>query len=139
MRTLLGAAACLLLSAVALRAQVVAPELLKPENRTVSSSKQFTVFGGTRQQRADLVRRAEQLREQLLQQLNIGDNWRAPILLTLTPHDGLRLRQPRLFARVFDAGDAGRKLQLDMSPGVASDPRAVDLACFAPRGKRARP
>ena len=128
MRTLLCALCGALLFGQAGRAQIVAPELLKPENRTVSTSKQFTVFGGTREQRSDLVRRAEQLRQRFLQELNIGDNWRAPILLTLTPHDGLRLRQPRLFAQVFDAGDAGRKLQLDLSPGVVSDPQAVDDA-----------
>ncbi|MFM8460322.1 MAG: hypothetical protein ACKOB0_15550, partial [Chthoniobacterales bacterium] len=65
MRTLLCAVFCAALLLGAARAQVVAPELLKPENRTISSSKQFTVFGGTRQQRSDLVRRAEQLREKL--------------------------------------------------------------------------
>lgn len=110
------------------RAQPVAPELLKPENRTVSASKQFTVFGGTREVRSDLVRRAEQLREALRDELHIGDEWRVPILLTLTPQDGLRLRQPRLFAQVFDAGDAGRKLQLDLAPGLLADRQAVDDA-----------
>lgn len=110
------------------RAQLVAPELLKPENRTVSSSKQFTVFGGTRELRSDLARRAEQLREALCAELNVGSEWRVPILLTITTQDGLRLRQPRLFAQVFDAGDAGRKLQLDLSPGVLADRQAVDDA-----------
>ena len=109
-------------------AQLVAPELLKPENRTVSASKQITIFGGTREVRSDLVRRAEQLREGLRHELNLGDNWSVPILVTLTPQDGLRLRQPRLFAQVFDAGDAGRKLQLDISPGVLAEPQLVDDA-----------
>lgn len=110
------------------RAQLVAPELLKPENRTVSSSKQFTVFGGSREVRSDLVRRAEQLREGLRQELHLTDEWRIPVLLTITPQDGLRLRQPRLFAQVYDAGDAGRKLQLDLSPSVLADRQAVDDA-----------
>lgn len=125
-----GALAALLglLFSVGAFAQVVAPELLKPENRTVSNSKQFTVFGGTRQQRSDLVRRAEQIRKKLGEELNVAGNWRAPILLTLTPQDGLRLRQPRLFAQVFDAGEAGRKLQLDLSPSVLGDRQAVDDA-----------
>ena len=109
-------------------AQPVAPELLKPENRTISSSKQFTVFGGTREVRSDLVRRAEQIREAVARELNISGDWRIPVLLTLTPQDGFRLRQPRLFAQVFDAGDAGRKLQLDLSPGVLADRQAVDDA-----------
>lgn len=128
MRTLLCAVFCAALLLGAARAQVVAPELLKPENRTISSSKQFTVFGGTRQQRSDLVRRAEQLREKLNAELNLSGSYRAPILLTLTPQDGLRLRQPRLFAQVFDAGEAGRKLQLDISPSVLSDSQAIDDA-----------
>ncbi len=128
MRRLFCALVCALLPICAAQAQVVAPELLKPENRTISSSKQFTVFGGTRPQRSDLVRRAEQLREKLNGELNLGGSWRAPVLLTLTPHDGLRLRQPRLFAQVFDAGEAGRKLQLDISPSVLSDRQAIDDA-----------
>jgi hypothetical protein len=68
------------------------------------------------------------LRERLTEELNLAGNWRAPILLTLTPQDGLRLRQPRLFAQVFDAGEAGRKLQLDLSPSVLSDRQAIDDA-----------
>ena len=120
--------AAFLFVAAELIAQPVAPELLKPENRTLSSSKQFTVFGGTRDVRSDLVRRAEQIREALNRELNISGNWRVPILLTLTPQDGLRLRQPRLFAQVYDAGEAGRKLQLDLSPGVLADRQSVDDA-----------
>lgn len=108
--------------------QVVAPELLRPENRTVSETKQFTVFGGSRESRSQLVRRAEEIRDDLATELNLAGSWRAPILLTLTPQDGLRLRQPRLFAQVFDAGDAGRKLQLDLSPSVIADGQAIDDA-----------
>lgn len=120
--------ACAFILLGGVRAQPAAPELLKPENRTVSSSKQVAVFGGTSEVRADLVRRAEQLREGLQQELNMSGDWRVPILLTLTPQDGLRLRQPRLFAQVFDAGEAGRKLQLDLSPSVLADRQAVDDA-----------
>jgi len=122
------ALACSAVASSVAYGQVVASELLKPENRTVSTSKQITVFGGTREVRSDLTRRAEQLREGLRQELNLTDNWSIPVLVTLTPQDGLRLRQPRLFAQVFDAGDAGRKLQLDLSPGVLADPQLVDDA-----------
>ena len=107
-------------------AQTVAPELLKPENRTVSSSKQFTVFGGTRQERSDLARRAERLKEGLQRELGIGTNWRDPILLVLTPGDALRLRQPRVFVQVFDAGEAGRKIEVNIAPGALTDRLAVD-------------
>lgn len=118
----------LVLLPAGLRAQAVAPELLKPENRTISASKQVTIFGGTPEVRSDLARRAEQVREKLQSELNLDDKWTVPILVTLTPNDGFRLRQPRLFAQVFDAGDAGKKLQLDLSPSVLADPQLVDDA-----------
>lgn len=128
MRQFLLASAFLLPAAAGLYAQLLAPELLKPENRTVSSSKQFSAFGGSREARGDVIRRAEQLREALHTELNVAEEFRAPILFTLLPQDGLRLRQPRLFPQVFDAGDAGRKLQLDLTPSILSDRQAVDDA-----------
>ena len=112
---------------VAAGAQTVAPELLKPENRTVSSSKQFTVFGGTRQERSDLARRAERLKDGLRQELGLGGDGGDPILLILTPGDALRLRQPRVFVQVFDAGEAGRKIEVNLSPGALQDTAAVDF------------
>lgn len=107
-------------------AQVVAPELLKPENRMVSQSRQFTVFGGTREERSNLARRAEELKAGLLRELQDGDAWKAPILLVLTPGDGVRLRQSPVMLQVFDAGDAGRKIQVDLGPGTVADAAAVD-------------
>ena len=119
------AVAGLLLSGPA-AAQSVAPELLKPENRTVSQSRQFTVFGGTRSERSNLVRRAEELRSGLLRELQDGDAWKAPILLVLAPGDGVRLRQSPVMLQAFDAGEAGRKIQIDVGPGTLSDAAAVD-------------
>jgi len=106
--------------------QVVAPELLKPENRTVGNSKQFTVFGGTRSQRSDLVRRAEELKTRLLRELQESDAWKTPILIVLPLGDGLRLRQSAVLLQVFDAGEAGRKIQIDLAPGTMTDAAAVD-------------
>lgn len=128
MRQFFSAAVFLLSAAAGLNAQLLAPELLKPENRTVSSSKQFSAFGGSREARGNVVRRAEQLREALRTELNVTTDFRTPILFILLPQDGLRLRQPRLFPQVFDAGDAGRKLQMDLPPSVLSNTRAVDDA-----------
>jgi hypothetical protein len=107
-------------------AQVAAPELLKPENRTVSNSKQFTVFGGTRGQRSELVRRAEELKTGLRRELQESDGWKAPILIVLPPGDGLRLRQSPVLLQVFEAGEAGRKIQVDLAPGTVADVAAVD-------------
>ena len=119
-----GALLCAVLTA---RAQTVAPELLKPENRTVSSSKTFTVFGGTRQERSDLARRAERLKDGLRRELGIAAGGGDPILLILTPGDAVRMRQPRVFVQVFDAGEAGRKIEVNLSPGAWQDAVAVDF------------
>jgi hypothetical protein len=107
-------------------AQVAAPELLKPENRTVSKTKQFTVFGGTRGQRSELVRRAEELKTGLQRELQESDGWKTPVLVVLTPGDGVRLRQSPVLLQVFEAGEAGRKVQLDLAPATVSDAAAVD-------------
>lgn len=107
-------------------AQVVVPELLKPENRTVSASRQITVFGGTRAQRSDLARQAEQLKAGLQRELQDSDVWTTPVLVVLTPGDGVRLRQSPVLLQVFDGGEAGRKIQLDVAPGHLADPAAID-------------
>jgi hypothetical protein len=125
-RTVRGAVAAALLVTAAAGAQTVAPELLKPENRTVSSSKQFTIFGGTRRERGDLARRAEELNEGLRRELGLGVKWRDPILLVLAPGDAVRLRQPQVFVQVFDAGEAGRKIEVNLSPGALQDRALVD-------------
>lgn len=125
MRALYFLICCAFGSAVAC-GQVVAPELLKPENRTISNSKQFTVFGGTRIERSDLARRAEDLKKNLQRELQTNDAWKSPVLIVLTPGDGVRLRQPAVFVQVFDAEEAGRKIQLDLAPGTMADHAAVD-------------
>ena len=40
--------------------------------------------------------------------------------------DALRLRQPRVFVQVFDAGEAGRKVEVNISPGALADRLAVE-------------
>ncbi|MBE2180023.1 MAG: hypothetical protein IAE97_06090 [Chthoniobacterales bacterium] len=121
----LGACAALAWGAAG-QAQPVAPELLKPENRTISNSKQFTIFGGTKKERGDLARRAEELKTGLLRELQMADEWQVPILIILTPADGIRLRQAPVFVKMFDAEDAGRKVQVDVAPGVLGDQAAVN-------------
>ena len=117
---------CCVAGVAASHGQMVSRELLKPENRSISNSKQFTVFGGTRIERSDLVRRAEDLKKNLLRDLESDDAWKSPVLIVLTPGDGVRLRQPAVFVQVFDAQDAGRKIQVDLAPGTLGDRAAVD-------------
>jgi hypothetical protein len=122
---------CALLAVLVLSpaaAQVAAPELLKPENRTVSNSRQFTLFGGTREQRSALARRADELKAGLLRELQDSDGWKTPVLIVLTPGDGVRLRQAPVVLQVYDAGEAGRKIQIDLVPAAAADAPAVDRA-----------
>jgi len=119
----------ILLAALGLAAtagQTVAPELLGPENRSVSASGQFTVFGGTRAQRSDLGRRADRLRDGLQRELGAPPGSGSPILLVLTPADAVRLRQARVFLQVFDAGEAGRRIEVNIAPGGEADLVAVD-------------
>lgn len=107
-------------------AQGVAPDLFKPENRTVSQTRQFTAFGGTKSSRAEVLRRAEDLKRGLLREWQVDDNWQTPILIVLTSGDGVRLRQPVLMLQAFDAGDAGRKIQIDIAPGKLEDGAELD-------------
>jgi hypothetical protein len=97
----------------------IGPEMLRPENRTASESKQITVFGGTRSQRAALVRRAEELKKGLLRSWREDDRWTSTVLVVLAPADGVRLRQAPVLLKVFDSGD-GKKIQLDLGPGAQS-------------------
>lgn len=111
---------------VPLRAQVAVPEVLKPENRTVSNSRQFTVFGGTRDQRSALVRRGDELKSALQRELQDSDAWKTPILIILNPGDGVRVRQSPVLVQVFDGEEAGRKIQIDVAPGAVDDAGAID-------------
>ena len=122
------AAACAAVFVAAATAQIAAPELLKPQNRTESSSKQFLVFGGSAGQRSDLAHRAEELKRGVGRELRDSDDWTTPILVILAPGDGLRLRQPAVLVQVFDAGDAGRKIQVDIAPAAFSEPALIDQA-----------
>lgn len=126
--TVLLAAIAVFVSVPAFRAPGISPDVFAPENRTTGNSKQIAVFGGTRQQRSDLVRRAEDLKAALLRKLQIADNWKSPVLLVLAPGDGFRLRQPPVFVQAFNSGDAGKKVQVDIVPSALSDRAALDAA-----------
>jgi hypothetical protein len=119
-------AAALVTLALTASGQVAAPELLKPENRTTSNSGQFIVFGGTRENRSVLARHADELKAMVSGELRDQGSWKSPILLVLTPGDGFRFRQRAVFLQVYDAGDAGRKLQVDLAPGAITDKPLVD-------------
>jgi hypothetical protein len=114
------------ISIAVVRAQVVVPEVLKPENRTVSNSRQFTVFGGTRDQRSTLVRLGEELKSSLDQELQGSGSWKTPILIILNPGDGVRMRQSPVLVQVFDGEEAGAKIQIDVAPGALDDAAAID-------------
>jgi hypothetical protein len=124
----LRVAAALVAVVLTASGQMVASELFKPENRTTSNSGQFIIFGGTRETRSALARRGEELRTLVAKELRDQSAFTMPILLVLTPGDGMRFRQRAIFLQVFDAGDAGRKLQVDIAPGAVSDQPVLDAA-----------
>ncbi len=103
-------------------------ELLQPGNRSVSSSRQFNVYGGTRELRAEVARRAEEIKEAVLQALGRRDAWKDPVVLVLAETDGIRMRQEPVRLGVFDSGEAGRKVQVDFTDFRSIDPVEVDRA-----------
>ncbi len=125
-RTFLRASVLAVLLVVPLEAQVVVPEILKPENRTPSNSRQFTVFGGTAGQRSALARRGDELKSALDRELQGSEAWKTPILIILNPGDGMRVRQSPVFVQVFDGEEAGAKIQIDVAPGAVDDSAAID-------------
>jgi hypothetical protein len=117
----------LLGAGVTVPAQVaVVPEMFKPENRSVSQTRQFTAFGGTRSERGELLRRAEDLKRGMMRELQVEDGWQAPILIVLTQGEGARWRRAPVQVQVFDGEEAARKIQIDVAPGAASDRAAVE-------------
>lgn len=105
-----------------------ASDLLAPENRTVSSSKQFIVHGLNRDVRLAVSRRAEQLKEEVLREWSVPDQWKAPVVVVIGDSDALRMRRAPLTLQVFDAGDAGRKVQLDVAGLQLPDGAELDRA-----------
>lgn len=108
--------------------QSVVPDRLKPENRTISASRQFTAFGGTRSERGELLRRAEEFKQALGRELRVADDWKAPMLFVVETDSTVRRRPSPVTVRALDAGGAGRKIQLDIAAGRLGERAAIDEA-----------
>lgn len=81
--------------------------------RSVSSSRQFIVFGANNVLRGVVADAAEQLKSKLLAALQIPDRWSVPILLNLLPREANVPEVPQASLNFSQTG-AGLKLQIDL-------------------------
>jgi len=96
-----------------------------PFERTVSSSRQFIVFGGDPRLRGAIADLAEHWKSNVLALLQTGDNWLVPILLNIEqPQANLPEIPPA--ALNFSQTGAGLKIQLDLLITPEVDPAMVE-------------
>ena len=82
-----------------------------PPSRSISSSRQFIVYGVDRQLRGAVCEAAERCKREALQLLEIRDDWRTPIVL----HVQANLAGAPLALLHLSQTGAGLKFQLDLS------------------------
>ena len=96
-----------------------------PFERTVSSSRQFIVFGGDARLRGTIADLAERSKSDVLSLLQTGDNWLVPILLNIEqPQANLPEIPPA--ALNFSQTGSGLKIQLDLLFTPEIDPAMVE-------------
>lgn len=86
--------------------------------RTISTSRQFAIYGHDATQRSVSASIAEEMKSQLLEALSLRDEWRAMIVVLLRPPSVLT---PGLPARILSVGQTGTglKVQLELATGEA--------------------
>ena len=96
-----------------------------PFERSVSSSRQFIVFGGDARLRGAVAELAEHSKRNVLALLETGDNWLVPILLNVEqPQANLPEIPPA--ALNFSQTGSGLKIQLDLLIRPEVDPVMVE-------------
>lgn len=108
-----------LLLLVALSASVaLAPLSAALPPRTISTSRQFAIYGHDATQRSAAASIAEEMKTALLEALGLRDEWRAMIVVLLRPPSVLA---PGLPARILSVGQTGSglKVQLEIATGEA--------------------
>ena len=96
-----------------------------PFERTVSSSRQFIVFGADPRLRAAMAELAEHAKSSVLALLQTGDNWLVPILLNIEQPQANLPEIPRA-ALNFSQTGSGLKIQLDLLITPEVDPAIVE-------------
>ena len=81
--------------------------------RTISTSRQFIVFGDDAHLRGSVAQAAELTKRDLLAILQIADRWSVPILVNLTPAQ-TNVPEVQRAALYFSQTGAGLKIQLDL-------------------------
>jgi hypothetical protein len=95
-----------------------------PIPRTVSTSRQFIVFGGDARLRGSVAQAAELGKSELLALLQTPDRWSVPILLNLGQPQANVPEVPAV-ALNFSQTGAGLKIQLDLLIGREWDPAVL--------------
>ncbi len=95
-----------------------------PLARTLSTSRQFIVFGGDARLRGSVADAAEQTKAELLALLQVPDRWSVPILLNLQQPQANVPEVPPV-ALNFSQTGAGLKIQLDLLVDRAWDPQVL--------------
>ncbi len=95
-----------------------------PLSRSVSTSKQFVIFGEDTHLRASAAQAAEKTKSDLLAFLHMRDRWSVPILLNLAQPKA-NLPEVPAVALNFSQTGAGLKIQLDLLIDRAFDPTVL--------------
>src|SRR5438045_7718048 len=99
--------------AIAFFVLTVLNAVASPQSRTISSSRQFLIYGGDVPLGAPLCDAAERLQARLLSRLQVSDRWMVPILLNVTPREANTPERPTVGLQ-FSQTDVGLRIQLDL-------------------------
>jgi hypothetical protein len=101
-----------------------APAVLEPAERSVSASHQFVVYGVTVQLRGAVAEVAEKTKANVLNLLQLRDNWKIPIVLNLHFPQANVPDDPVTELRFSQTG-SGLKIQLGLTIASDFDPMAL--------------
>ncbi len=93
-------------------------------DKTVSSSKQFVVYGTDPQWRGAIASVADETKQWLLGKLRMPDRWRTPVVIQVQPASTAHPRQEPARLMLFTT-EAGAKIQLDLIAGKTDRPVSV--------------
>lgn len=124
----LAALAAVGLPAVLAQQRPAPAPALRSLPRSVSLSQQFVVYYPDRTARAQIVRRAEDVKSSWLKALQLTDEWKAPIVIQIITAG--RPNAPRVVTSLFE-GDGGQlKIQIDVSDPAVLRSAEFDLEIF---------
>lgn len=99
-----------------------------PLQRSISSSKQFVIYFSDGAVRARLARRAEDLKREWLQSLQLKDEWKAPVVIQVVPTRPPKA--PRLTTNVYESDGGAMKVQIDVYDPTVLKGAELDLEIY---------